>query len=68
MIYLLLLTALSAMADDGKLAGRVIGSTETVDYSTFNKSTSVNTREMAFRTSSRGWGGPRGTTCTVRSA
>ena len=48
MIYLLLLTALSAMADDGKLAGRVIGTTETVDYSTFNKSTSVNTREMAF--------------------
>ncbi len=48
MIYLLLLTALSAMADDGKLAGRVIGTMETVDYSTFNKSTSVNTREMAF--------------------
>ncbi len=48
MIYLLLLTALSAMADDGKLAGRVIGTTETVNYSTFNKSTSVNTREMAF--------------------
>ena len=48
MIYLLLLTALSVMADDGKLAGRVIGTTETVDYSTFNKSTSVNTREMAF--------------------
>ncbi len=48
MIYLLLLTGLSAMADDGKLAGRVIGTTETVDYSTFNKSTSVNTREMAF--------------------
>ena len=44
----LLPTAISAVADDGKLSGRVIGTTETVDYSTFNKSTSVNTREMAF--------------------
>ena len=37
-----------AMADDGKLAGKVIGMTETVDYATFGHSTTVNTREMAF--------------------
>ena len=47
-IYLLLLTAISAVADDGKLSGRVIGTTETVDYSTSSKSTTVNTREKAF--------------------
>ena len=45
---LLLLITVSAVAEDGKLTGRVIGTVETVDYSTFNKSTTVNTREMAF--------------------
>ena len=48
LIFLLLLTVTSAVADDEKLTGRVIGTIETVDYSTFNKSTTVNTREMAF--------------------
>lgn len=47
-IYLLMLTVMPAEADDGMLTGRVIGTVETVDYSTFNKSTTVNTREMAF--------------------
>ena len=46
--YLLLMAAISAVADDGKLTGRAIGTLETVDYSSFNKSTSVNTCEMAF--------------------
>ena len=45
---LLLMITISAEADDGKLTGRVIGTAETVDYSTFNKSTTVNTCEMAF--------------------
>jgi hypothetical protein len=46
--YLLLMAAISAVADDGKLTGRAIGTLETVDYNSFNKSTSVNTCEMAF--------------------
>ena len=44
----LLFPALWAMADDNKLTGRVIGTTETVDYSTFGKSTTVNTCDKAF--------------------
>lgn len=36
------------MADDEKLSGQVIGTTESVDYSNFSWSTTVNTREMAF--------------------
>ncbi|MBO4826140.1 MAG: CotH kinase family protein [Prevotella sp.] len=48
-LMLLQLSALSALADGGsKLTGTVIGTTETVDYSTFQKSTTANTREMAF--------------------
>ena len=35
-------------AEDGKLTGKVIGTTETVDYNTFTRSTTANTREMAF--------------------
>jgi hypothetical protein len=46
-IFLAALTT-SAMAEDGMLTGTVIGTTETVDYSTSKKSTTVNTREMAF--------------------
>ena len=44
----LLFHALWAVADDNKLTGRVIGTTETVDYTTFGKSTIVNTRDKAF--------------------
>ena len=40
--------ALLAVADDQKLSGAVIGTAETVDYSTSKQSTTVNTREMAF--------------------
>ncbi|MBO4850205.1 MAG: CotH kinase family protein [Prevotella sp.] len=39
---------LTVVADDGKLTGTVIGTTETVDYATSRKTTTVNTREMAF--------------------
>ena len=46
--FFLLLQTLWAVADDDKLTGKVIGTTETVDYTTFNKSTTANTREMAF--------------------
>lgn len=45
---LLLMPALLAVADDQKLSGAVIGTAETVDYSTSKQSTTVNTREMAF--------------------
>ena len=45
---LLSMPALFAVADDQKLSGTVIGTTETVDYSTSKQSTTVNTREMAF--------------------
>ena len=46
---LLLVPAVWAVADTGnKLTGTVIGTTESVDYSTSQKSTTVNTREMAF--------------------
>ena len=48
LFVLMALTASAAYSDDHKLTGTVIGTTETVDYSTFNKSTTVNTREMAF--------------------
>lgn len=47
-ILFLLMIAIVAVADDEKLTGRVIGTKETVDYSTFQKSTTVNTCEMAF--------------------
>ena len=47
--FLLLVPAVWAVADTGsKLTGTVIGTTESVDYSTSQKSTTVNTREMAF--------------------
>jgi len=46
---LLLVPAVWAVADTGsKLTGTVIGTTRSVDYSTFQESTTVNTREMAF--------------------
>ena len=54
MRHLLLLTTLfvtciqSAAAVDGKLTGKVIGTTLTVDYNNFSQSTTANTREMAF--------------------
>jgi len=49
LLTLLLLPAVGAMADTGKkLTGTVIGTTEYVDYTTFAKSTTANTREMAF--------------------
>ena len=49
MIFFLLLTAMWAVADDGeKLTGTVIGTELSVDYSTGQQSTTVNTREMAF--------------------
>ena len=48
-IFLFLqLPYMCVLADDGKLTGRVIGTTATVDYSTFAWSQTVNTREMAF--------------------
>ncbi len=37
-----------SFADDVKLSGTIIGTLETVDYTTFQKSTTANTREMAF--------------------
>ena len=47
--FLLLMPTMWAMADDSyKLSGTVIGTAESVDYSTSQKSTTVNTREMAF--------------------
>ena len=47
--FLLLVPAVWAVADTGsKLTGTVIGTTESVDYSTSQKSTTVNTRAMAF--------------------
>ena len=48
LFLLLLLSTFRVEADDDKLTGTVIGTTETVDYSTFQKSTTANTREMAF--------------------
>ena len=47
-VFLLLAPVLTVVADDGKLTGTVIGTTETVDYATSRKTTTVNTREMAF--------------------
>lgn len=44
----MLASALIGKADDQKLNGTVIGTAETVDYSTSQKSTTVNTCEMAF--------------------
>lgn len=46
--FMVLMPTLLAVADDEKLSGRVIGTFETVDYSTFEMSTTANTREMAF--------------------
>ena len=47
--FLLLMPSMWALADDSnKLTGTVIGTAESVDYSTSQKSTTVNTREMAF--------------------
>ena len=36
------------LAQDAKLSGTVIGTTASVDYGTDKKSTTVNTRDMAF--------------------
>ena len=48
-LFLLLMPTMWVLADDSdKLTGTVIGTTESVDYSTSQKSTTVNTREMAF--------------------
>lgn len=44
----LVFSSLTSMADDGKLTGTVIGTLESVDYSTSQKSTTVNTRANAF--------------------
>ena len=43
-----LFQSLGAPAEDTKLAGAVIGTTETVDYGTWTKSTTVNTCSAAF--------------------
>ena len=48
LVFLLFLLPTWVDAEDEKLSGRVIGTLETVDYTTFNKSTTVNTRDMAF--------------------
>ena len=48
LFFILLSPALTIMADDDKLTGTVIGTAETVDYATSRKSTTINTREMAF--------------------
>ena len=49
LLALLLLPATWAVAEKGeKLTGTVIGTAESVDYATNQKSTTVNTREMAF--------------------
>ena len=47
-LLLLMMWPTGVMADDGKLSGTVIGTAESVDYSTSQQSTTVNTREMAF--------------------
>ena len=47
-VVLVMVPALFAAADDGKLTGTVIGTQETVDYSASMKSTTVNTCKMAF--------------------
>ena len=48
LLFLVLwLQAAVTMADD-RLTGNVIGTTESVDYNTWQLSTTVNTREMAF--------------------
>ncbi len=47
-VFFLFLLPTWMEAEDEKLSGRVIGTLETVDYTTFNKSTTVNTRDMAF--------------------
>lgn len=48
LVFLLFLLPTWVDAEDEKLSGRVIGTLETVDYTTFNESTTVNTRDMAF--------------------
>ena len=48
LMLLCLCPAIWAMAGDGKLTGRVIGTAETVDYTTFGKSATANTAAMAF--------------------
>ncbi len=45
---ILMSLSLGVGAEDKKLTGKVIGTKETVDYSTFTQSTTANTREMAF--------------------
>ena len=47
-LLLLLLSAMQAMAEDEKLTGTVIGTPESVNYSTNQKSTTVNTCADAF--------------------
>ena len=47
-LLMMILTTLGVHADDQKLTGKVIGTKETVDYTTFNKSTTINTCAMAF--------------------
>lgn len=47
LFLVLWLQAAMTMADD-RLTGNVIGTTESVDYNTWQLSTTVNTREMAF--------------------
>ena len=44
----LLSVSVTAVADDGKLTGSVIGTLESVDYASSQQSTTVNTRAMAF--------------------
>lgn len=48
LLAVLMMPLQQAKADDEKLSGTVIGTTESVDYTTSRKSTTVNTREMAF--------------------
>ena len=44
----LLSVSITAMADDGKLTGTVIGTLKSVDYTNSQQSTTVNNRAMAF--------------------
>ena len=49
LLFITLLSFIAVLASaDEKLSGTVIGTTESVDYSTFEQSTTVNTRENAF--------------------
>ena len=48
LLFTLFLFPVLCLAEDGKLTGKVIGTVETVDYTTFARSTTANTREMAF--------------------